>query len=108
MAAVFLAALEIMPDSTASAIALPFLVITLALTAAASTGWLLILHAWLENRASSQAAAGLPPGAGGPPPARSSGEPGQAGCRANRDLGTTAEAAPRPSARVRPHIAPAH
>ena len=68
-----------MPDSTPFAIALPFLVITLTLTAAAPIGWLLIFHAWLENRASSQAAAGLPPGAGGPAaPARSSGQPGQA------------------------------
>ena len=109
VAAVMLAALEIMPDSTPFAIALPFLVITLALTAAAPTAWLLVFHAWLENRASSQAAAGLPPGAGGPPPRRAAQtSPARQLPRTDRDLGITAEAAPRPSSRVRPQIAPAH
>ena len=108
-AAVLLVAERIMPDSTPFAIALPLLVITLTLTAAAPTGWLLILHAWLENRASSQAAAGLPPGAGGPAPRRAAqASPAKQLPRTDRDLGATAEAAPRPSGRVRPHIATAH
>ena len=81
----------------------------LTLTSAAPIGWLLIFHAWLENRASSQAAAGLPPGADGPAPRRAT----QAGPdrqlpHTDRDLGITAEAAPRPSGRIRPHVAPAH
>jgi hypothetical protein len=109
VAAVMLAALRIMPDSTPPAILLPFLVITLTLTAAAPTGWLLIFHAWLENRASSQAAAGLPPGAGGPAPRRATqASPARQLPRTDRDPGITAEAAPRPSGRVRPQIAPAH
>ncbi len=108
-AAGMLVALRFMPDSTPLAIALPFLVITLTLTAAAPIGWLLILHAWLENRASSQAAAGLPPGAGGPAPRRAAqASPARQLPRTDRDPGITAEAAPRPSSRVRPHIAPAH
>ena len=108
-AAGFLVASEFMPDSTPLAIALPFLVIMLTLTSAAPIGWLLILHAWLENRASSQAAAGLPPGAGGPAPRRAAqASPARQLPRTDRDPGITAEAAPRPSGRVRPYIAPAY
>lgn len=110
VAAGMLVALRLMPDSTPFAIALPFIVITLTLTAAAPTGWLLIFHAWLENRASSQAAAGLPPGADGPAPRRAAqASPARQLPRTDRDPGVTAEAAPRPSGRrVRPQIAPAH
>ena len=105
----FLIASEFMPGSTPFAIALPFLVVTLILTSAAPIGWLLIFHAWLENRASSQAAAGLPPGAGGPGPRRAAqASPAKQLPRTDRDLGVTAQAAPRPSGRVRPHIATAH
>jgi hypothetical protein len=32
---------------------------------AVSTGWLLLLHAWFDERAGKQSAQGLPPGAGG-------------------------------------------
>jgi Domain of unknown function (DUF1707) len=104
-----LIALRAMPDSTPPVILLPFLVLTLTLTAAAPTSWLLIFHAWLENRASSQAAAGLPPGAGGPAPRRATqASPAEQLPRTDRDLGITAEAAPRPSGHIRPHIAPAH
>jgi hypothetical protein len=109
VAAVMQLALWIMPDSTPFAFALPFLVITLALTSAAPTGWLLILHAWLENRASGQAAAGLPPGADGPAPRRAAqASPAKQLPPTDRDLGITAEAAPRPPGRARPRIAPAH
>jgi len=108
-AAGFLVASEFMPDSTPLAIALPFVVIMLTLTSAAPIGWLLIFHAWLENRASSQAAAGLPPGSGGPAPRRAAqASPARQLPRPDRDPGMTAEAAPRPSGRVRPHIAPAY
>jgi len=108
-AAGLIVASRFIPDSTPFAIALPFIVIMLTLTSAAPVGWLLILHAWMENRASSQAAAGLPPGADGPALRRAT----QAGPHrqlphTDRDLGITAEAAPRPSGRIRPHVAPAH
>jgi hypothetical protein len=103
-----LVALRIMPDSTPIVFSLPFIVISLALTAAAPTGWLLIFHAWLENRASSQAAAGLPPGAGTPAPRRATqASPARPLPRTDRDPGLTAEAARRPSGRVRPQVAPA-
>jgi hypothetical protein len=108
-AAGLIVASRFIPDSTPFAIALPVIVIMLPLALAAPVGWLLILHAWMENRASSQAAAGLPPGADGPAPRRAT----QAGPHrqlphTDRDLGITAEAAPRPSGRIRPHVAPAH
>lgn len=109
-AAGMLVAMRIMPDSTPLVIGLPLVVLTLVLSAAAPTGWLLIFHAWLENRASSQAAAGLPPGADGPAPRRATqASPARQLPRTDRDPGVTAEAAPRPSGRrVRPQIAPAH
>lgn len=108
-AAGLIVASRFIPDSTPFAIALPFLVIMLTLTSAAPVGWLLILHSWMENRAGSQAAAGLPPGAGGPAPRRAAqAGPARQLPRTDRDLGITAEAAPRPSGRVRPHIALAH
>jgi len=109
LAAVMLAALQAKPDGTPFAIAMPFLVITLTLTVAAPTGWLLILHSWMENRAGRQAAAGLPPGGGGPAPRRAAqASPAKQLPPTDRDLGITAVAAPRPSGRVRPRIAPAH
>jgi hypothetical protein len=108
-AAGLVVASRFIPDSTPFAIALPFIVIMLTLTAAAPVGWLLIFHAWLENRASSQAAAGLPPGAAGPAPRRAAqASPAKQLPPTDRDLGITAEAAPRPSGRIRPHVAPAH
>jgi Domain of unknown function (DUF1707) len=108
-AAGFLVAQRFIPDSTPFAIALPFIVIMLTLTSAAPIGWLLIFHAWLENRASSQAASGLPPGAGGPAPRRAAqAGPARQLPRTDRDPGITAEAAPRPSGRVRPRIVTAH
>jgi hypothetical protein len=108
-AAGLIVASRFIPDSTPFAIALPFIVIMLTLTAAAPVGWLLIFHSWLENRPGSQAAAGLPPGAGGPAPRRTAqASPAKQLPPTDRDLGITAQAAPRPPGRVRPHIAPAH
>jgi hypothetical protein len=109
LAAVMLAALQAMPDSKPFAIAMPFLVITLTLTVAAPTGWLLILHSWMEARAGRKATAGLPPGGGGPAPRRApQASPAKQLPPTDRDLGITAVAAPRPSSRIRPRVAPAH
>jgi len=106
---VMLTVLRAMPDSTPPGILLPFFWVTLTLTAGVPTIWLLILHSWLENRASSQASAGLPPGANGPAtrrPAQAS--PPKQLPPTGRDPGVNAEAAPRPPGRGRPQIAPAH
>ncbi len=56
-------ALPPIPDG--SPFAVPVMVVMFVLCAAASTGWLLLLHAWLDERAGKQSAQGLPPGAGG-------------------------------------------
>jgi hypothetical protein len=52
-----------MPDG--SPFAVPVIVLMCVLFGAVSAGWLLLLHAWLEERAGRQSARGLPPGAGG-------------------------------------------
>lgn len=108
VAGVMLAVLRATPDSTPSVILLPFFVVTLTLTAGVPTLWLLIFHAWLENRAGSTAA-GLPPGASGPATrhATQASPPGQLP-HTDRDPGVIAEAAPRKPGRARPHIATAH
>jgi Domain of unknown function (DUF1707) len=51
------------PDG--SPFAVPVLVIWLALAIGVSTGWLVLLHDWIDKRAGRQSAQGLPPGAGG-------------------------------------------
>jgi len=48
------------PDG--SPVALPIVVATLVLFLVAPTGWLLLFHAWLENRAGRPSPPGLPPG----------------------------------------------
>ena len=58
-----MAALPPIPDG--SPFAVPVLVVLVVLFGAVSTGWLLLLHAWLDERAGKKAAQGLPPGAGG-------------------------------------------
>ena len=58
-----LAALPPIPDG--SPFAVPVLMVFCVLCMAVSTGWLLLLHAWLDERAGRQSAHGLPPGAGG-------------------------------------------
>ena len=56
-------ALPPIPDG--SPFAVPVLVVLVVLCAVASTGWLLLFHAWLDERAGRKSAQGLPPGAGG-------------------------------------------
>jgi len=108
VAGVMLTVLRATPDSTPPVILLPFFVVTLTLTAGVPTLWLLIFHAWLENRASSTAA-GLPPGASGPATRRATqASPPRQLPHTDRDPGLTAEAAPRIPGRTRPHIATAH
>jgi Domain of unknown function (DUF1707) len=58
-----MAALPPIPDG--SPFAVPVLVIMFVLLGAMATGWLLLLHAWLDKRAGRQSADGLPPGGGG-------------------------------------------
>ena len=58
-----MAALPPIPDG--SPFAVPVIVIMFVLFGAVATGWLLLLHAWLDERAGRQSAQGLPPGAGG-------------------------------------------
>ncbi len=48
-----------------SPFAVPVLVVWFVLAMAVPTGWLLLLHDWLDKRARRQSAQGLPPGAGG-------------------------------------------
>ena len=50
------------PDG--SPFAVPVIVVTFVLWMAAPTGWLLLLHDWLDKRAGRQSAQGLPPGPG--------------------------------------------
>jgi hypothetical protein len=80
---------------------LPVLVLMCVLFGAVSTGWLLLLHAWTDERAGRQSAQGLPPDGGGQgsqrPPSAS---PGGQFSPANPGQQRTAEAAsirrPRP------------
>lgn len=58
-----MAALPPIPDG--SPFEVPIMVVMFLLFGAVATGWLLLLHVWLEERAGKQAAKGLPPGAGG-------------------------------------------
>jgi hypothetical protein len=56
-------ALPPLPDG--SPFAVPVIVFMFVLFGAVSTGWLLLLNAWLDERAGRQSAQGLPPGGGG-------------------------------------------
>jgi hypothetical protein len=58
-----MAALPPIPDG--SPFAVPVIVVMFVLFGAVATGWLLLLHAWLEQRACRQSARGVPPGADG-------------------------------------------
>ena len=58
-----MAALPPIPDG--SPFAVPVMVVMFVLFGAVAAGWLLLLHAWLDERAGRQSARGLPPGAGG-------------------------------------------
>ena len=48
-----------------SPFAVPVFVVWLVLAMAVPTGWLVLLHDWLDKRAGPQSAQGLPPGTGG-------------------------------------------
>jgi hypothetical protein len=48
-----------------SPFAVPVVVVWFVLAIAVPTGWLVLLHDWLDKRAGPQSAQGLPPGAGG-------------------------------------------
>jgi hypothetical protein len=50
------------PDG--SPFAVPVVVVWFVLAMAVPTGWLVLLHDWLDKRAGRQSAQGLPPGAG--------------------------------------------
>jgi hypothetical protein len=63
------AALPPIPDG--SPFAVPVAVVLFVLFGALATGWLLLLHAWLDERAGRKSAQGRPPGAGGQAPQRS-------------------------------------
>jgi len=53
------------PIPNGSPFAVPVMVVMFVLFGAVATGWLLLLHVWLEQRASRKSARGVPPGAGG-------------------------------------------
>jgi Domain of unknown function (DUF1707) len=57
------AALPPIPDG--SPVAAPVAVVLFVLFGALATGWLLLLHAWFDERAGRKSAQGRPPGAGG-------------------------------------------
>jgi hypothetical protein len=80
------------PDSAVSG--LWFVGIMIVLLFAVPTGWLLLLHDWLDKRAGRRTVQGLPPGAGGGPSQRPiSARPAMQLPPAGRDLRHTAEAA---------------
>jgi Domain of unknown function (DUF1707) len=58
-----------------SPFAIPVVVVWFVLAMAVPTGWLVLLHDWLDKRAGRQSAQGMPPGAGG----EASGRPAPAG-----------------------------
>ena len=67
-----------------SPFAVPVVVVWFVLAIAVPTGWLVLLHDWLDKRAGRPSAQGLPPGAGGeasqrPAPAGPAGQPPPAG-----------------------------
>ena len=88
-----LVAVPPMPDG--SPFAVPVMVVMFVLFGAVATGWLLLLHVWLDERAGKQSAKGLPPGAGGEA-SRSLAPAGPAGqfLPGDRDLWHAAEVAP--------------
>jgi len=53
------------PISDGSPFAVPAILVFFLLCGAVATGWLVLLHAWLEQRAGRQSAQGLPPGPSG-------------------------------------------
>ena len=83
------------PIPDGSPFAVPVIVFMLVLFGAVATGWLLLLNAWLDERAGRQSAQGLPPGAGGEASRRlPSAGPGRQLPPADHGHQHTAEAAP--------------
>ena len=64
---------SMVPDG--SVLAIPVIVVWLVLAMGVPTGWLVLLHDWLDKRTGQPSAPGLPPGAGG----KKSGRPASAG-----------------------------
>jgi DUF1707 SHOCT-like domain len=87
-----MAALPPVPDGSPFAVLVP--VVMFVLFGAVSTGWLLLLHAWLEERAGKQSAQGLPPGAGGETSRSLAPDPAGQLPQVDRDPWQAAEAAP--------------
>jgi len=82
-----------MPDGWPFAV--PVMVLICVLFGAVSTGWLLLLHAWLDERAGRQSAHGLPPGAADEAsPSPAPGDPAAELPPVDRDPWRVAEAAP--------------
>ena len=82
-----------LPDG--SPFAEPVMVLLCVLFGAVSTGWLLLLHAWLGERAGRQSALGLPPGGGAGAPRRlAPADPAGQLPHVDRDTWQAAEAAP--------------
>jgi len=88
-----MAALPPIPDG--SPFAVPVIVLMVVLFGAVSTGWLLLLNAWLDERAGRQPVQGLPPGGGGQASQRpAAASPGGELPPVNPDQQKIAEAAP--------------
>jgi len=88
-----LAAPPPVPDG--SPFAVPVMVLLCVLFGAVSTGWLVLFHAWLGERAGRQSAQGLPPGGGGEASRRlAPADPAGQLPHVDRDPWQAAEAAP--------------
>ena len=88
-----MAALPPIPDG--SPFLVPLILVIFVLFGAVSTGWLLLLHAWLDERAGRQPAQGLPPGAGGEAsPSLAPADPAGQLPHVDRDRPQAAQAAP--------------
>ena len=74
---------------------IPAILVFFLLCGAVSTGWLVLLHAWLDQRASRQSAPGLPPGPSGQASQRlPSADPGRQLPPGDEGRWHTADAAP--------------
>jgi Domain of unknown function (DUF1707) len=101
-----MAALQVMPDATPWPVAILANVFTVVLVLGVSTGWLWLLHQWIDMRAGRQSGPGLPPGGGGKAPqqrapANPSGKPPQAGPDPLRAAEASPVRRPRPALRSR-------
>ena len=96
------------PDG--SPFAVPVIVVTFVLWMAAPTGWLVLLHDWLDKRAGRQSAQGLPPDPGSEASRRlAPADPARQLPRTGHGLHHTAEAAQRRHSRILlPGVRPPH